>query len=467
MLIFAVLGYVALQLGIGWWASRRMKTEADYLIAGRNLGLFAVAMSLFATWFGAETVMGSSAAIAEGGLAEARAEPFGYFLALLLMGLFVAYRLRAGGYMTLGDFFRERFGAQSETWCVIANVLVSIIWAAAQMTALSLIVASLTDLPTGLTLAVSAVAVVVYTCMGGLLGDVVTDVVQGVILLVGLVVLLALIVGRAGGLAEAAALIPPDAFRLVAEGESWIDRLDAWAVPVLGSLVAVEAIGRFLGAKSARIARNGALAAAGIYLFAGLIPVVIGLLGPRLGLSIESGEAFLPSLAEQVLHPLAMVVFVGALLSAILSTVDSNLLAVSGLITRNGIDRLNPNASEARKLWSARAVTVGAGLVAWMIASSGEGIYSLIEWTSALGTSGVLVAFLIGAYSRFGDGKAAVAAVLAGFACNSVTMLAPAAMGRDEVTGAFLISIAGSLIAYVAVALLARGKAGITPTAPA
>ena len=129
LLILAVAAYVLVQLGIGWWAARRTRSETDYFVAGRTLGLFPITLSLFATWFGAETVMGASAAIAEGGLAEARAEPFGYFITLSLMGFLVAGKLRAGGYVTLADFFRKRFGPNTETWVVIANVPASIVWA--------------------------------------------------------------------------------------------------------------------------------------------------------------------------------------------------------------------------------------------------------------------------------------------------------------------------------------------------
>lgn len=452
MLIAAIAAYVLVQLAIGWWASRRTASEADYFVAGRRLGLAAVTLSLFATWFGAETVMGASAAVAGEGLSGARAEPFGYFLALLLMGFLVAGKMREGGWLTLGDFFRERFGPRAETWCVVANVVTSVTWAAAQLAALGVIVSALTGLPAQTTLAVAAVLVVAYTALGGLMGDVVTDVLQGSVLLVGLVILVGVLVARAGGPADALALVDPAKLALVAPGESWVARLDTWAVPVLGSLVAVEAISRFLGAKSAATARKAAFGAAGLYLFAGLIPVVIGLIGPKLGLSLADGDHFLPSLAEELLPPALLVVLVGALLSAILSTVDSNILGVSALLTRNVFDRLRSHASERSKLWTARACTAGAGLVAWLIAASGESIYQLIEWTSAFGTSGVLVAFLFGAWSRFGDGRAAVGGILAGFACNAVTIVLPALHGRDELEGAFLLSILASLSVYAALA---------------
>src|SRR5690606_38100088 len=236
--------------------------------------------------------------------------------------------------------------------------------------------------------------------------------------------------------------------------------------PVLGSLVAVEAIGRFLGARSPGAAQAGAFGGAGLYLVIGLIPVAIGLMAPGLGLTSGAGEQLIPELARQLLPPVFMVMLVGALLSAILSTVDSNVLASGGLLTRNLLDRLTPKATDRQRLLSARLVTAAAGLLAWAIAAGGAGIYELIEWTSALGTSGVLVAFLFGAWSRIGNGVAAVGAILAGFASNAVTMVWPALRGAEAMDGAFLLSIIVSLVAYLGLSALAQSGPLKTKNAP-
>ena len=117
MQVFVIGGvgaYFVLQLAIAYWASRHIKSEGDFLVAGRTLGLGLVAVSLFATWFGAETVMGSSAMVAEEGLSGARADPFGYALTLLGMGLLLAYQLRKKNYLTIGDFLKDRFDRRVE-----------------------------------------------------------------------------------------------------------------------------------------------------------------------------------------------------------------------------------------------------------------------------------------------------------------------------------------------------------------
>ena len=70
----AVLAFVALQLAIGWWVSRRIATEDDYLLAGRRMGPLLATGTLFATWFGAETCVGSAGQVFEGGVSITSAD---------------------------------------------------------------------------------------------------------------------------------------------------------------------------------------------------------------------------------------------------------------------------------------------------------------------------------------------------------------------------------------------------------
>ena len=85
-----MLAYLALQLGIGIWISRRIKSESDYLLAGRSLGYTLATFSIFATWFGAETMVGSAGNAYRDGVSLGNAEPFGYGLCLILAGFVFA-----------------------------------------------------------------------------------------------------------------------------------------------------------------------------------------------------------------------------------------------------------------------------------------------------------------------------------------------------------------------------------------
>ncbi|MCW5723485.1 MAG: sodium:solute symporter family protein [Maricaulaceae bacterium] len=453
LLLFALLGYVALQIGVAYWASRRTGDDVDYLVAGRRLGLFAVALSVFATWFGGETVIGSSAIIAEEGLAGARAEPFGYAICLLLMAFLIAAQFRKRGYITLADFFRDRFGPKAEAAAALVSIPTSVIWAAAQLLALATILSVIAGIDVGVTLVAATVLVIGYTMLGGLLASVMTDVLQGAVLFIGLVILLVLMIGSAGGVGPALAAIDPVRLTLLPEGESWIARLDVWMIPILGSIVAQEPIARFLGAKSPKTARNGGVLAAGLYLMVGFIPLAFGLIGPAIGLHAGEGDLFLPVLAQSLMPPVLFVVFAGALFSAVLSTVDSAILAASGLATENLYVRARPKADAKEKLLAARVFTALAGLAALFVATSGETIYGLVEIASSLGSAGLLVSVLIGLNSRLGGEASVLAAILSGLATILI------AGWIYDIPGAFMLSIACAAGGYLLAPPLARRAA--------
>ena len=168
---FIVL-YVLVQVGVGVWWGRKTRSEADYFLAGRWLGFLPLTLSIFATWFGAETILGSTAAIAEGGLSGARAEPFGYTLSLIGMALFIAVAVRDKGYMTLADFFRDRFGRIAEQLATLSTIVISTIWAGAQLIAVATILETALGVPGGVTLFAVAAIVVFYCSFSGLIGDV-------------------------------------------------------------------------------------------------------------------------------------------------------------------------------------------------------------------------------------------------------------------------------------------------------
>lgn len=399
-LAIALFGYLAIQVGIGYVASRFIKTEADYLLAGRSLGLFLSTFSLFATWFGAETVIGSSGAIAEHGLSGSRADPFGYTLCLILMGVLLAGVLRTRNYVTLGDLFREQYGRKTEVLGSLIMIPPSLIWGAAQIQAFALILSLTSDIPIEWGLIIAVIAVIVYTCIGGLMADVITDFLQGLVVIAGLTLLLGFVLWQAGGVTSALGLIQPEQLHMLSPNESWLSQLNIWAIPILGSLVAPEAATRMLSAKTPKVARDACLWAALIYGLVGLMPVVIALIGTHLITVDTHRDMFLPQLALKMLPPWAAVIFLGALVSAILSTINSTLLSISGLVSHNlmGTGAAHRDTHEAVKVRQARWVVVIAGIASYTIAIYGKNIYSLVETASSFGSAGFLVCVLGGLF---------------------------------------------------------------------
>ena len=450
--------YVLLQLGIAAIASRYVRTEADYLLAGRRLGVGVAAVSLFATWFGAETVIGSSGAVAAEGLSGGRADPFGYTACLLLMALLLAGRMRARNYVTLGDFFRDRFGAHAEKLAVVIMIPTSLIWAAAQILAFASILAVVTSLPLSFSLIFTVVILVVYSSLGGMIGDVMTDLVQGGIVILGLATLLWLVLAEAGGPGAALASLTADQLQFLARGESALAQIDGWMIPILGSLVAQEAVSRLLATRSAPVARRACFVAAGLYITVGSMPVVIGLVGGHLATPVAGGDAFLPALALEVMPPLLYVVFLGALISAILSTIDSALIAVTALAGHNILVPLFPGLGERARTRIERAIAVVAGVFCYFIAVGGDSIFALVELASSFGSGGLLVCVLIGTYSRFGGAGAALVTLLVGM---GLTLLGTFVFAFEA---PYLTSVAGCVTAYVLFAALGRLSGAATKT---
>lgn len=414
---FAVIGlvfYLVAQLGIAFFASRFIKTEADYLLAGRGMGMAVLSLSLFATWFGAETVVASSGAIAAEGLSGGRAEPFGYAICLVLMALLIAYRLRAKGFVTVADFYQQRFGNVAEKFSVILMVPTSLIWSAAQTLAFGHILAAVVGVETQTALLLATILLVTYTMIGGFLGDVISDCVQSIIIVIGLVVTAYFVVQAVGGWDVALTSVTPERLNIISPDTSLWVQVDEWMIAIVGSLAAQEAIARILAARSPETARASCFGAAGIYVAVGLIPVFIGLAGASLVTIGESTDAFLPQLAETVLPKAMYIIFLGALTSAILSTIDSTLLSISALIGHNIILPLSPNMSEKGKVLMERGIVLMAGIWTYSIAIGGQNIYDLIEMSSSFGSAGIITCLIFGLWSRFGGPVTALLCLVCG-----------------------------------------------------
>ncbi len=404
--------YLLLQLAIGAFVSRRIRTETDYIVAGRSLGLWLGTFTIFATWFGAETCIGAAGAVYAEGLAGARADPFGYGLCLLLMGAFLARPLYRRGLTTLADLYRQRYGAGVERLAVVLMIPASVLWAGAQVRAFGGIVAGVGGFSPVVGVTAAAVVIVLYTVLGGALADAYHDLIQGVVLLVGLVVLGVAVFMADGG--EALAQVPAARFNPFA-GFGVLAGLEKWAVPICGSVVAVELVSRVIACRSAGVAQRAAFQAAGLYAFAGGIPVVLGLIGAVQVPGLADPEGILPALAAQHLPKALSVVFTGALVAAILSTVDSTLLVAGSLVSHNIVVPLRPGLSERGKLLAARVSVVAFAGVAYGLALGSEGVYALVEEASAFGSAGLFVVVLLALFTRWGGRWAATGAMLAGF----------------------------------------------------
>lgn len=449
--LFGVLAYVAAQLVIGFVVSKRVRTEDDYLVAGRQLGPWLAGFSIFATWFGAETCVGAAGRAYENGVSATTSDPFAYGFAVLITGALFATVLWNRKLTTIADLFRRRYSIGVERLVAIVLIPSSLFWAAAQIRAFGQVLASASELEVDAAIAIAAAVVIVYTTSGGMWADAVTDVVQGIALVIGLVVMAVAVIWEFGGVSESVAAIDPGQLSLSGTFDApWTEVAERWALPICGSVFAQELLGRISSSRSARIARNATLTAGVAYLAIGIIPVFLGLVGAKLVPGLESGEQVLPTLAHERLGSFVFVLFAGALVSAILSTVDSCLLVASSLASHNVIVPLRPELTEAQKVRLARIGVVVFGVVAYLLALQADDVYEMVESASAIGSSGVFVVTLFALGTRFGGPRAAFAGVLVG----AVTYLVGPWIGLAD--WPYVASLVAALAVYVLVGLFER-----------
>src|SRR6266581_9027870 len=133
MLITFVVLYLILTIAIGLWAALRVHNSKDYVVAGRSLPLYMNAATVFATWFGAETVLSVSATFAKDGLGGIIADPFGSSFCLFFVALFFARAFYRMDLLTIGDFYRKRYSKTVEVVTAVAITASYLGWTSAQM----------------------------------------------------------------------------------------------------------------------------------------------------------------------------------------------------------------------------------------------------------------------------------------------------------------------------------------------
>jgi Na+/proline symporter len=146
-LLTLVILYLLVSVAIGLWAARHVHNSRDYVVAGRGLPLYINAATVFATWFGAETVLSVSATFTKDGLGGIVADPFGASFCLVFVALFFARAFYRMDLLTIGDFYRKRYGRPVEVLTSLAITGSYLGWTSAQLTALGLAISVLSQGP--------------------------------------------------------------------------------------------------------------------------------------------------------------------------------------------------------------------------------------------------------------------------------------------------------------------------------
>ena len=458
LVVFVVL-YLLGTLGIGVWAGTRIHNTSDFAIAGRSLPLIMVVTTTFATWFGAETVMGIPARFVQGGLNSIVEDPFGAGTCLILVGLFFAAKLYKQNLLTIGDFYRQRYGRGIEVFCSLAIILSYLGWVAAQITALGLVFSVLTNGAMSETagMIVGTMAVLVYVVIGGFLAVAWTDFIQMIVLVVGLTIIAIFSADLAGGTGKVLAMASSkDLWKFLPE-PTLTDMaffIAAGVTMMLGSIPQQDVFQRVMSAKDSGTARNGAVIGGISYILFAFVPMfivasaVVVMGDHAMELAKNDYQRVLPTFVLTKMPLVMQILFFGALLSAIKSTSSATLLAPSTSFVENILKNLRPRMTDKQQLFAMRATIVTfTGLVlAYAVAMKGTSIYELVSAAYQVTLVGAFVPLVMGLYWKRSTTQGAIFSVAAGVA---VWILFFPQVGGEALAKAFPGQLAGLAAAFV------------------
>ena len=460
MLIWFVALYLLFSVGVGVYAARRVHTSRDFVVAGRNLPLPVVTATVFATWFGAETVLGISATFVQEGLGGVVADPFGASLCLILAGLFFAPLLYRMNLLTIGDYYRARYNRTVELIMSICIMLSYLGWVAAQVVALGLVfnVVSNGVVTPQVGMVIGISAVLAYTLVGGMWSVALLDFVQMTVIMTALLLIAVLIGGQAGGAGNVVMQAQTAGkLQLFPRGggmEAWIPFVGAAVTMMLGSIPQQDVFQRITSARSEKIAVRGAVLGGVLYFAFAFIPMFLTfaatLIDPQFfGELIErDSQRVLPSLILNHTPLIVQIFFFGALLSAIMSTASATLLAPSVMFTENILKHFAfGDMSDKQMLRTMRIILLTFGvLVLWFALNSESSIFHMVENAYKVTLVGAFVPLAFGLYWRRANNQGAILSILLGLGSwLLMELLTPQTYWPPQLVG-LLMSVAGMLL---------------------
>jgi SSS family solute:Na+ symporter len=460
VLITFVVAYLLVTIGIGLLAARRVKNARDFLVAGRSLPLYMNVATVFATWFGAETVLSVSATFAKDGLGGVPGDPFGASVCLVLAALLFARLFYRMNLLTIGDFYKERYGKPVEVLTSISIVLSYLGWTSAQLTALGLVIHVLSGGAIGLNEAIMAGAgvVLIYTIFGGMWSVAFTDLFQTVVILIGLTLIALLVGDLAGGATKVISQAAADGkFEFFpSDSAGWWAMAGAFFAFAFGSIPQQDVFQRMTSAKDEKTAVRGTIIGGLIYFCFAFVPIYIAyaaiVADPALTALFASEDAraiqrILPDLVLGKMPLWAQVMFFGALLSAILSTASGALLAPTSLFTENVLRPFVPGMSDRQFLLTLRIilVTFTAGALLFAMNSTST-MYEMVQNAYNVTLAGAFVPLVAGAYWKRANTQGAIFSIVFGIGSWLVAdNVAPEALIPSNLIGLFA-SVIGMLL---------------------
>ncbi len=422
ILTISIVFYALVMLAVGLYAARKVKTSTDYVLAGRSLPFYMALATVFATWFGSESILGTSANFAQGGFSNIIEDPFGFALCLIIIGIFFNRKLYGLNFLTIGDYFKHRYNTLIAVFLSVVIIVSYFGWVAAQFLALGLVISTLfTSISLPVAIIVSAALVVLYTYFGGMYSVAMLDTIQSLVIVIGLSVISFFLVSEVGGFSS---LIQgtPESYFAFTPGTSgnlteWLVFITALMTAAFGSIPQQDVYQRAMSAKSATVSMWASITGGFVYLIIVMLPLSIvaaaRILYPELaGADIEN--LLLRTIQEHT--PVVLqVLFFGALISAIISTASGALLAPGTLLAENIVKPFYSNIGDLLRLRIIRIAVIVVAVVGVTLALKDDArIYDLVSSAYSVTLVAGFIPLAFGLYTKWVNAFGAFFSVTAG-----------------------------------------------------
>jgi len=467
--LLPVISYLALSFGIALWARKRAESPSssqgfleDYFIGGRSMGGFVLAMTIIASYTSASSFVGGPGVAYRLGLSWvllAMIQVPTTFLTLGILGKRFAIMARKTQSVTITDYLRARYDSDAVViLCSAALIIFFMVAMLAQFIGGARLFQTVTGYPYEIGLVLFGISVVTYTAIGGFRAVVLTDAIQGIVMLVAVVVILMAVVKAGGGMEKCIATlkgIDPGLITPTGPKEAVPQpfTLSFWVLVGIGILGLPQTTQRCMAYKDSKAMHNAMVIGTLLIGFMILCAHLAGALGRAVLPELPAGDLAMPSLIVELLSPTLAGVFIAGPLAAIMSTVDSMLLLVSAAIIKDLYIhyRLKGDASRMNVVSLKKASLICTIVIGGMVFIAAIEPPDLLVWINLFAFGGLEAVFLcpivLGLYWRKGNSTGAIASIVIGVSTFiTLTALKPAMGGVHAIVPTTLASLAAFVI---------------------
>jgi Na+/proline symporter len=418
MILVGILFYLFLTIAVGLWSAKRVHNSTDFLLASKRLGIGLSTATLFATWFGAETIIGASSEMAEKGTLGIIEDPLGAALCLLLLGLFFAKPLYQMNLMTFGDFYRIQYNKTTE---IIASIVLTISyfgWIAGQIVALGVIFHEFFQISQLTGTLVGTSIVLIYTYHGGMWSVAILDTIQNSVIVVGLLCICIIIFPDLFH-AKTVINLPTNYFQFFPEKDflSWTQWFSSWFIIGLGSLPGQDIFQRVMSSKDEKTAQRSAYLACFLYILVGSLPLIIAtyikVYQPQY-IQADETQNMLIKFVQSEMPAWVQLLFVGALISAIMSTASGAIMAPASIISENIYPYFCGNLSDQKLLRISRLSVLAVGILSFLLTLLNDRVFELVGMSAAISGVSLFVPMVYGIYSQKSTSLGAILSIILG-----------------------------------------------------